>query len=95
MKTLVIFSCALVLLLFLSGCVLVTKNQLENKLPRVDAKKLRVEVSTIYGAAGTLEETGVKWDGDRKTIQSSTLSITSPVGSYKRTIEGAGITNPP
>lgn len=93
MKITLLVLLAAFVLLGLTGCVFVTRAQLEGKLPRVDAAHLKVEVSTIYGAAGTLEESGVKWEGDRKTVESSTLKITSPVGTYQRTI--TGVTVPP
>lgn len=95
MKTLLVILAAAILLLGLTGCVWATRAQLENKLPRIDAEHLKVEVSTLYGAAGTLEERGVKWNGDRKTVEASTLVITSPVGTYKRTITGAAIGKAP
>lgn len=75
-----------------SGCLSITARQVEGKLPKIDAAELAVEVSTIYGANGTLVEKGVRWTGNVKTIESSELRITSPAGTYKRTIKGAVIT---
>jgi hypothetical protein len=79
-----LIACAL-----LSGCVSLTKRQLEGKLPRVNAGELTVDVSTIYGVSGTLKETDVKWNGDEKTVGSSELRVTSPAGTYHRKITGA------
>ena len=76
---------------FSSGCMLLTRAQLEGKLPQVDARKLTVEASTIYGVSGTIQETDVKWVDGVKTVGFSELRITSPVGSYKRTIEGVSV----
>lgn len=72
-----------------SGCVLLAKKQLEGKLPKIDAAFVSVDVNTIYGMSGTLVETGVRWDGDTKILESSELRITSPAGSYHRIIRGA------
>lgn len=75
----------------LAGCVGVTEAQLKGKLPRIDAKRVTVDVSTIYGVSGTLTEDNVKWTGDQKSVGSSDLRVTSPLGSYRRKIEGAVI----
>jgi hypothetical protein len=82
---------ALCALLTGTGCVSLAKSQLEGKLPRVDAQELTVDVSTLYGVSGTLHETNVRWNGDAKTVGSSELRITSPAGTYHRTIKGAGV----
>jgi hypothetical protein len=89
MKIVILIFCALLVLVMLSGCMALTKAQLEGKLPRIDAKRVEVEANTIWGVAGSLSETDVKWEGDMKRVGSSTLKITSPLGTYKRTIEGA------
>lgn len=86
---------SLFVVLLLSGCFAITKAQLENKLPRIDAHEVSVEVSTIYGVSGTLRESGVKWNGDTKHLESSELRITSPLGSYKRTITAADVGKAP
>lgn len=74
-----------------SGCVMLAKAQLEGKLPKVDAAFVSVDISTVYGVSGTLTETGVKWTGDSKAVESSELRVTSPAGSYHRIIKGAAL----
>lgn len=77
-----------------AGCMaIITKGQLERKIPRIDAKRVEIEASTIYGVSGTLTEENVKWDGDRKKVGKSVYRITTPGGSYKETIEGAAISD--
>lgn len=88
MKSLRILFVALIALP-LGGCLSFTTAQLENKLPRIDAQEVSVDVSTIYGVSGTLKETDVKWTGDKKRVGSSELRVTSPVGTYRRVIRDA------
>jgi hypothetical protein len=69
------------------------RGQLEGRIPKVDARRVKVELSTIYGVSGSLVEQDVKWTGDTKAIGSSDLRITSPLGSYHREVQG--VTFPP
>ncbi len=92
MKTriLILVTAALALLLG-SGCMLVTRAQMDGKLPQIDAEEISVEANTIYGVTGTLTETDVVWKDGRKHVGSSVLKVDSPMGHYKRTIKGVSV----
>lgn len=70
---------------------MMAKQQLEGKIPKVNADSVSVDVSTIYGVSGTLNETGVKWKDGVKSVESSELRVTSPGGTYHRIIKGAAL----
>lgn len=77
-----------------SGCLSITKAQLENKIPRVNAQELTVKASSIWGVSGTLTEKDVKWTGNVKALGSSEGRVTSPIGTVEWIIKGASAVEP-